>query len=262
MQQQDLRQQVAQRIARYSSLTNLFRNRIPQSPPLRVPVYRDRAIEKAWGPRFTFWNVLLHDEDRQFRRLLQELDRLAGKYAPDYGEKLLRKGITNNPFSFLSELTVYDTFRENSVMPVIELRPSPQSKKKLDFSVSLNSRPILIEVIVPLPPEKVLRKPGFHPWDMYVSRNVADEIKSHFRGIYRPTSPVIIAINGLYRALDPVNVESALGELDIRTGQFVSAILLFASNYGPCIAYNPNGPLLTQAEISMLTKIFRLPPTT
>lgn len=204
----------------------------------------------------------MHDADPQFKRLIQELDFLAGEYLSDYGEELLRKGIKNNPFSFLSELKVYDIFRVNRVMPTIEPRPSPHSKKKLDFSVTLDSRQILIEVIVPLPPEKMLRRAGFHPVDLYVSRNVADEIKSHFRGIYRPTDPVIIAINGLYRALDPINVESALGELDNRTKLFVSAILLFASNYGPCIACNPNGPQLSQVEIGRLTQIFRLPSAT
>lgn len=261
-QQQDLRQQIIQRIAPYANLANLFRNRVPLSPRLHVPVYRNRAVEKAWGRRFTFWNVLLHDADPQFKRLLQELDYLAGKYTSDYGEKLLREGITNNPFSFLSELKVYDTFRANRVMPIIEPRPWPQSKKKLDFSVSLDSRQILIEVIVPLPPEKMLKKAGFGPMDLYVSRNVADEIKSHFRGIYRPTSPVIIAINGLYRALNPINVESALSNLDNRTKLFVSAILLFASNYGPSVAWNPNGPQLTQVEISTLTQIFGLSSAT
>jgi hypothetical protein len=75
-------------------------------------------VERIWGPRFTFWNVLLHCTDPQFNVLLQTLDAFVVKYRSSYGEKRLRNGMKNDPFSFLSELTVYDLLRSQGLEPI------------------------------------------------------------------------------------------------------------------------------------------------
>jgi hypothetical protein len=230
---------------------------------MHVRIYGDSKVEKHWAERFTFWNVVLNDHDSQFKKLLRKLDAHVGQYESEYGAERLRSGITSDPFSFSSELEVYDAFRMNGIVPIIEPRVSAQSRRNLDLSVDLDCRQILIEVIAPHPREQMVRNgAGFTSWDDNISRNIANEIEHHFEGVSQPTSPIIIAINGLYRGLWPINVESAVGGFEGKARQVVSAILLFASNLGPCIAVNPSAPSLTATETSKLTRIFRLPALT
>jgi hypothetical protein len=129
----------------------------------------------------------------------------------------------------------------------------------LDLAVELNGRRLLIEVITPYPAER-MTSGGFAPWDSYVTKNIDYEIEEHFEGVSQPTDPLLVAVNGLHRGLLCDNIQSAIGDLYGRTKLFVSAILLFASNYGRCLVSNPAGLQLTDRETSELVRIFRLQP--
>jgi hypothetical protein len=263
MDAQDNKQDISDRLVHYTNLFQLFKNEIPQSPALTVKVYDDPRIDQTWGQRFTFWNLLLHDSDPQFRALLKLLNSLVAKYRAAYGEERLRSGINNNPFSFLSELIVYDAFESNGIVTEIEPTPAPSSKKKLDFAVSLDNRRILIEVIAPLPREKMIRQgAGFGPIDDDLSEKLTDEIVAHLKGIDKPKDPVIIMVDGVYRALDPINAEASIPALNSRStdlATFVSAVLLFRSNWGNSISTNLSGLQLNDKEISTLESIFQIP---
>jgi len=95
----------------YPNIFELFKGEIPYSPPLYATIYKGVDVGQIWGQRFTIWNVLLYDSDPAFKAVLQELDALVAKHKSAYGEHRLRNGIKNDPFSFLSELVVYDLVR-------------------------------------------------------------------------------------------------------------------------------------------------------
>lgn len=279
MKEPSLHQRLKQRIAIYPNLFELFKDKIPDSPPLFVKVYRDVNVEQIWGRHFSFWNVLLHDNDPEFKTRLRETDGLVGRYKSAYGEERLRSGIAGSFFSFLSELEVYHTFLSNSIVPIIEPYAAQGSKKKMDLSVTLDARQILIEVITPYPPEKMLRRVAdFAPLDSDLSKKLAYEIAHHFAGLSKPTSPTVMMVNGAYSGLDPMNLACAIEELNRLTDKdfsnvdqaeakvlaskgklFVSAALLYKSNWPPSMTINPTGPELTGTELSILKKVFQLP---
>jgi len=263
MASQNIKQHVLQQLSACPNLFELFKTEIPQSPQLTVKVYDDPNIDQTWGQRFTFWSVLLHDSDPQFNALLRELDLLVAKCRAAYGEKRLSNGIKSNPFSFLSELIAYDAFQSNDIGVDIEPPPAQGSRKKMDFAVNLDNRKIMVEVIAPFPREKMIRRgAGFGPMDSGLSEKLAHEIVIHLEGMGHPTDPVIIMVDGVYSALDPINAEASIDTLNNHTpalAVFVSAVLLFRSNWGNSIWVNPSGPQLTMKEIALLNKIFRIP---
>jgi hypothetical protein len=263
MDVQGNKQVILDRLAQYANLFQLFGNAIPQYFPLTVKVYDDPAIDRTWGQRFTFWNVLLHDSDRQFKALLQLLDSLVARHKGAYGEKRLRAGITNNPFSFVSELIVYDAFESNGIVAEVEPSPTPSSRKKMDLAATLDNRRILIEVIAPLPREKMIRQgAGFIPMDASLSGILANEIVNHLEGVEKPKDPVVIMVDGVYSGLDPINAEASIVYLNNRAASlatFVSAVLLFKRQCGTSFNVNLSGIQLTYTEISILKNIFRIP---
>lgn len=279
MKELNLHQRLEQELAKYPNLFELFKNDMPYSPSLFVKVYKDVNVEQIWGRHFSFWNVLLHDTDPQFKARLQETDVLVGRYKSAYGEHRLRSGISGSLFSFLSELEVYHAFVSSSAMPIIEPYAAKGSKKKMDLSVNLNARQVLIEVITPYPPEKMLRQvASFAPLDFDLSKKLAYEIVHHFADLSQPSSPTVIIVNGIYSGLDPMILAAALDKLNELTEKdfpsvapaeaaalsskgklFVSAALLYKSNWGPSLVVNPHGASLTESEILSLRKILHLP---
>ncbi len=273
----DVIKRIQERLKSYPNLFKIFVNQIPEQPPMEASIYKDVDVERIWGKRFTFWNILLHDDDPQFKALLQELDALVASSMQDYGEELLRTGIKNDPFSFLSELTVYESFHSHGVQPMIEPSPSPMSTKKMDLSVDLDNRDIMIEVIAPHgPPGNLIKQGiGFAPWDLGLSKKLAYEIVHHMDVLIEPTHPTIIMVNGIYSGLNPENIQPSIDELQnlketdfpddpaelatllAKKGKcFVSVVVLFKSNRGPCLAINPMGPRLSEKEISSLNDVF------
>ncbi len=279
MEEQISRQRVEERIASYRNLSKLFLNRIPEVMPASATIYKHVDVGQIWGLRFTFWNVLLHDSDPQFKRLLLHLDSMVEKHGLEYCGDRLRNGLKNDPFSFDSELTAYDIFRSTGIEPEIDPPAASESAKKMDLSVNLDGRRILIEVITPqLPADMVKKGGGFAPLDMDLSKKLAGEIVHHFDVLSEPQSPTIIMVNGAYSGLDPVQIESSVDALNsleqsdfphenpeqskllANKGKlFVSAVLLFGSNWGSYMSLNPRGPNLTEKEVSLLTEIFQLP---
>jgi hypothetical protein len=255
----ELHQRLQENIISYPNLARLFKGKIPKSPRMSRPAYGDESIENAWRDEFSFWNVLLNDTDPQFKSMLRKLDNLVIKCESAYGRKKLRDGITSNFFDFLSELEVYETFLSHGMKPQIEPTPSSRSIRKMDLSVVLEKRVILIEVITPRVPEEMVKSAGFRALDLGLSKKVAGDIAHHLSGVSEPTGPVIAIVNGMYSGLDPMNLEPAVEELNrfpSGIGLFVSALLLYRSSWGASIAVNPSGPSLTESEISKLKKIF------
>jgi hypothetical protein len=255
----ELRQRLQQNIASYPNLACLFKGKIPKSPRMSRPAYSDKNIEDAWRDEFSFWNVLLNETDPQFKSMLQKLDGLVTKCESAYGRKKLRDGITSNLFDFLSELEVYETFLSHGVKPRIEPTPSSRSIRKMDLSVVLEKRVILIEVITPRVPGEMIKEVGFRALDLGLSKKVAGDIVHHLSGVSKPTGPVIVIVNGVYSGLGPMNLEPAIEELNRFSsgiGLLVSALLLYRSNWGASMAVKPSGPSLTESEISKLKKIF------
>ncbi len=275
----DLRKRLKGKITSYPNLSQLFEDKVPDIPDLQRSVYRDPLIEQTWGGEFRFWNLLLHDFDPQFNTYLQEMDVLVAKCKAAYGEERLRPRIEDDFFNFLSELQVYETFLSSGVIPRIEPTPTSESRRKLELSVTLDKSEILIEVITPRVPEKMIRMgTGSAPWDLNLSKKIASEIAHHFDEATVPMNSTLIAVNGIFSGLTPINTESVvdailnLKEVDFpnsdaelakmlasKAAVFVSAVLLYKSNWGRCLVINPKGPQLTQIEISRLKEIFQVP---
>ncbi len=255
----------------------LLGDSIPSPAPLFVKVYRNVDVEKVYGARFTIWNVLLNDSDAEFKKLLCQLNDLATKHRSAYGAEKLRAGL-GDPFSFRSELTLYDTFKDNGFPVIIEPPTAQGSKRKADLAVSLHQREVFFEVITPRPSEDFLgRGGGFAAMDLDLSKKVAGEIVQHFDLTASPTEPTVIGLDGTYNGLDSVNVESAVDRLNrlkvdefpgekpdrapllsSKARLFVSAVLLFRSNSDSHLAVNPTGPNLNRLEIQALNKVFGL----
>jgi len=262
----------------YPNISELLKDKIPDSPPLYATIYKGVDVGQIWGQRFTIWNVLLYDSNAAFKAVLQELDALVAKHKSAYGEDRLRNGINNDPFSFLSELVVYDNFRSFGISPEIEPQAAPGSSKKMDLSVNLDGREILIEVKMPHPPAHlIMQGTGFAPLDFDLSKKLAGEIDQHLDIAAEPTNPTIIMINGLYSALDPFIVGNSIEQLNNlkeddfpeeppdrakllaeRARLFVSAVLLFRSDWEPYMAINTTGLKLSEKEILSLKKIFQI----
>lgn len=273
-----LQQSIHQRIVAYPNLSELFKDRIPDSPPLYAAIYKGVDVGRIWGERFTFWNVLLHDADPASKAVLQELERFASKHRTAYGEDRLRNQMKNDPFTFLSELIAYDSFCLYGISPDIEPQAGPASDKKVDLSVNLDSREILVEVKTPFPPaDLVTQGSGFAPLDFELCKKLAGEMWQHFDITGQPTNQTIVMVDGLYSALDPFIVSNSIDRLNSlkesdfpklprehaklladRAKLFLSAVLLFRSNSGSSIDTNPSGPRLTEKEISTLKKVFQI----
>jgi hypothetical protein len=279
MDDQNNTHRIVDRLGQYANLFELFKDHVPRCPKLEVKLYRhDDDVERIWGPRFTIWGILLNDTDQYYLRLLHELDSYVAKHKSPYGEDRLRAGITSDPFAFLSELIAYDMFQSKAVVPVIEPPAEPDSRRLLDLSVRLDSRPILLEVIMPHVPADMLRKGrGFAPPDFYLSRKIAYDICHHFEFVTTPTTPTVVLVNGLYSALDPFVVSNSIGELNqlkatsfpqeeerraellaSRPRLFVSAVILFKSNWGSYMEINPAGPQITEKEDMSLKTVFQV----
>ena len=276
---ENTKQHILVQLTRYPNLFGLFKAQIPASPELEVKLYKDDYVERMWGLRFTFWGILLNDSDQYYVLLLKNLDSLVAKHKSSYGEEKLRAGIMSDPFSFLSELTAYDIFKSNGIVPIIEPFAGTGTKRLLDLSTTLEGRPILFEVIMPHSSEDMLRQgAGFAPLDFGLSRKIAYDIARHFEFVADPTNPTVVLVNGLYSALDPFIVANSIDELNTlketdfpqedmsrarllanKPKLFVSAVLLFKSNWGSSISTNSSGPRLTDNEISSLKRIFQIP---
>ena len=274
----DTNRRIKDRLTNYPNLSGLLADHIPVNPPMEASIYKEVDVERVWGKRYTIWNVLVHDEDRQLNELLRELDSFAGIYASAYGEDRLRSGMKNDPFSFLSELIAYDSFRSHGISPEIEPSAGTGSSKRMDLSIKLDGREILLEIIKPFPPGKlVVQGSGFAPLDFGLAEKLAGEVWLHLDITREPANPFMILLDGLYSALDPFIASNSIDRLNRlkasdlskltpdqaellanRAKLFISAVLLFRSNWGSSLSINPSGPSLTGKELSTLRRVFQI----
>lgn len=268
-----VRTRIEERLKAYPNLSDLFKGRVPDRPTLHYRVYQDTNIKPVLASKFSFWNILLHDADSEFRDQLRELDLLVARCKRIYGPKLLREGIKSDMNSFLSELEVCYTFLTSSIVPSIYPPLHPGSKRKLDLSVNLEGRSLLVEIITPLVPEDIVRKGGgFAPWDMGLSRRVFREIEHHFYGVSSPSSPVIVIVDGAYSGIGPLELDAVVAIMNAnlestthtefansKARLFVSALIVTKNPWQPYMTVNPAGPKLNPNEIVVLNRVFRIP---
>ena len=263
MEEIDLKSQIRQKLANYPKLWELFKDKIPESPSLTVKVYRDSNVEEKWGGHFNLWGILLNESDSQFKAYLHELNILLEKYGERYRsayeEKHFFSKVICEVYSFLSEIQVYEIFLSNSVEPIIEPKAAKDSERRMDLSINLCGREILIEIITPNPKERLLKQEVSFAGDFDLSRKLAYEVTEHFSGLSQPISPTVIVIDGSYSGIDPIVLRYTIEKLQqLDEKIFISAILLYKSNWRPSMEINPTGPALTKTEISRLREIFAI----
>ncbi|MDD5665478.1 MAG: hypothetical protein PHI09_04790 [Candidatus Omnitrophica bacterium] len=207
-----------------------------------------------------------------FINMLEIIELYLEKY-PEYRTKAFGKKISDNFFSFFSEIEIYDRLKNAGLNPIIDPNIMVNGRKKqLDFLVRVNNEDYYIEVVTPrtskvweeeftrggagfLDPEKGLGPKN--KGDRYRANDIiVQEIKKHLLGLPQDVTQcnIIVVINIRYSALEIIMGENPT--IFDRIPPIICGILLYNENTG---RYYPN-PRTTKDEevIKVFSHLFHL----
>lgn len=190
---------------------------------------KDKKIKLTESiPELISFNLTLNNISFK-KRILGKVNFLVQKLSNAYSSDQLKEGLTNNPFSFLSELE-FANFCLESKYKIIEVDPVLNSGKKLDLKIEMNSKPVLVEVVTPRLKLNMLQKQvGFFPISAEIENNIKAEFEHHQIEINDIKEDFIIVINGDYAGLDSINIQSAIMEFSKKheiQSRYISGIFL------------------------------------
>lgn len=197
-----------------------------------------------------------------FINMLDIIESYLKKY-PEYRTKAFGKKISDNFFSFFSEIEIYDRLKNAELNPIIDPNIVVNGRKKqLDFLVRVNNEDYYIEVVTPrtskaweeeferggagfLDPEKGLGPKN--KGDRYRANDIiVQEIKKHLLGVPQDVTKckIIVVMNIRFSALEIIMGENST--IFNKIPPIICGILLYDGYTG---RYYPNPHTTKDGEV-------------
>lgn len=144
------------------------------------------------------------------KRILERLNHLCTKLSSLYSNAILKTGLENNVFSFLSELEFAEYCQLNNIT-ILEIQPKLKTGKELDIKIEIDSIPVFVEVITPrLKKSLVEKQTGSFSISLELDNNIRYEFEHHEIEINKIKEPFILVIDGNYSGIDEINMKCAI----------------------------------------------------
>lgn len=176
---------------------------------LTSPIYKQN---KGLNHKYTFYGILNSPDSRRWSNFLKKLDALSKKLDRLYSSSALKEGISNDPFSFLSELEFADYCLSRG-FKILEVHPKLSNGKKLDLRIEFEDNPTLVEIITPHMKKNMVEiECGFFPISAGLENNIHHEFEEHKIINNNIREQFVIVIAGDYATVDEINLQAAIEE--------------------------------------------------
>jgi len=198
--------QINDTLIKYPYLYSLF-GPVKKMKKFMIPTYKQ---EPKLDEEYNIFEILNSPNTAVWDNFLKRLDYLSEKLNKLYSNDVLKEGISNSPFSFLSELE-FAEYCEKKGFKILEVCPKLQNGKKLDFKVRFEDFTALVEVITPrMKLEMVKTKIGVFSITGELENNLLSEFKEHKIEENNCQEKIIFVIDGNHSAIDSINMITSL----------------------------------------------------
>lgn len=213
----------------------------------KLNIRPDKIIRcKNSNDEFTLKDILLKEKEPYWNNFLKDLDNLLKEIINESLIKRIRDKLICSPFSTKWEIELIRYFSSKKIK--FSLEPKTIGNSNVDFELELMNSKVLVEAYVRRLKSTEENFVGFGD----ITRGLKESIEEKFNQNQIPEDlkkPLIIAIDGHYSGIDPVQVNSFF---DLKCNHLISGILLKHSGYHIILNdHHPKNPL-SKDQISQL----------